>query len=265
MLEDRINKELNEMRSALADHTLYRTLKSVDDIKTFMEAHVFAVWDFMSLLKALQRDLTCTDIPWMPKRDASIARFINEIVFGEESDVNELGEPKSHFEMYYEAMQQIGASTKGIDTFLNALEVGASIKDALQLPNVPSYASSFVLHTFDVIHSGDVHRVASAFTFGREDLIPDMFIQILEHSKYNKGTNQYSKLLYYLQRHIDIDGDEHGPLALKMIDSLSDGDQIKESEIIETAKASLLKRIELWDGITTMIKNNQLHTNVIEA
>lgn len=250
MLEKHINTSLKDLRGALSDHSLYKTLKTVDDIKVFMELHVFAVWDFMSLLKSLQRELTCVNTPWMPNSEPSIARFINEIVFGEESDINELGVPKSHFDMYYEAMQQIGASTLGIDTFLNAIKLGASVKDALKLPLVPEAAAQFVSNTFDVIETGEVHCIASAFTFGREDLIPDMFIQILQHSKYNKGTNQYSKLIYYLQRHIDIDGDEHGPLALKMMSNLCGDDPIMLKEITETAVKSLQKRIELWDGIT---------------
>lgn len=246
-----IEKELEPLRAKLNNHKLYSALQSIDDIKIFMEQHVFAVWDFMSFLKALQNHLTTTSLPWTPVSNPSTARFINEIVLGEESDVNELGEPKSHFEMYLDAMKQINANTNQIEQFVRFIKEGFSIHEAALKVNLNSETLKFIQFTFNVINTNKPHLIASAFTFGREDVIPDMFFQIINHSKTND--NSYSKLTYYLNRHIELDGDEHGPLSLKMIEALCGTDTTKWEETLAIAKEALQFRLSLWDSIANLI------------
>jgi len=255
-----IEKELEALRLQLNNHKLYSALKSIKDVQTFMEQHVFAVWDFMSLLKALQIQLTNTTLPWIPVKNATTARFINEIVLGEESDINELGEPKSHFEMYLDAMYQIGANTSEIEMFITHIQNGFSLKEANAKVDLKPETLKFIEFTFEIISSNEPHKIASAFTFGREDIIPDMFFRIINQSK--TKSNSYSKLDYYLKRHIELDGDEHGPLSLKMIEELCQNDTEKWNDVLQIAKKSLDHRITLWDGITHLISNSKLEIQV---
>jgi len=251
-----LENQLASLRASLKSHPLYGCLQSIDDVKLFSEFHVYAVFDFMSLLKALQLQFTCVSLPWLPAGSGEVARFINEIVHGEESDINEVGEPMSHFEMYLDAMKQLGASTKGIDKFITTLQSNKSIQEALEIADAPKAARDFVNYTFSIVETKEAHKIAASFTFGREDIIPDMFIAIIEEAK--TSGQDYRKFRYYLDRHIELDGDEHGPIALKMIETLCGDNDTLWEEAEAVAIKSLEVRIALWDGIYETIKQPQL-------
>ncbi len=257
-IEKRIKQieiELAPLRAQLRDHSLYKSLQTVEDIKVFMEHHVFAVWDFMSLLKALQHKLTCVQVPWIPNASSCVARFINGIIHEEESDVNEAGEAQSHFEMYLDAMRQLGANTQPIVEFIFWVNEGKRVNHALNEIEIAQGVMDFVSYTFLTIEAGQSHLIASAFTFGREDVIPDMFMAILKRA--DTKNERYTKLTYYLQRHIELDGDDHGPLALQMISELCGRDERKWQQVLMVAKEALRKRIALWDSINEQIVNRQ--------
>ena len=250
-----IQKEILSLREELKSHKLYQQLQTVEDIKIFTKDHVFAVWDFMSLLKTLQRELTCVSVPWVPRKKGKLTQFINEITLAEESDVDLSGESKSHFEMYLDAMRHMGSDTHKIEVFLSKIDQNSSIEEALDFAEVPEAVKNFVKVTFKTIYSNDAHKVAAAFTFGREDLIPDMFIEIIHQTHEQES---FKDFLYYLNRHVELDGDSHGPLSLDMIVELCGDDQQKWSEVLVTAKEALEVRISLWDYIADNISKHKL-------
>tara|TARA_B110001452_G_scaffold104320_1_gene86490 strand:+ start:55 stop:873 length:819 start_codon:yes stop_codon:yes gene_type:complete len=245
--------EIQPLREKLKKHELYESLKSIEDIKKFMESHVYAVWDFMSLLKALQNLLTCTKIPWTPNLDSKSARLINQIIVDEESDLNYNGDPKSHFEMYLEAMEEIQANTLPINHFISGIKEQDATVNFINNYNIDSSIQSFLNFSFQTIEGRKSHEIAAAFTFGREEIIPDMFIAIIEQTEKSKKVS-LDKINYYLQRHIDLDGGEHGPLAHEMIVELCQEDSLKWQEVINISKKALEERIKLWDYINKSIK-----------
>ena len=250
-----LERNLSITRNSLINHNLYSKLDSKQKLVEFMENHVFAVWDFMSLLKTLQRELTCVSIPWIPRKKGKLTQFINEIALAEESDVDLLGETKSHFEMYLEAMGKMGSNTEKIEIFMNEIYNNRSVSEALNVAKVPIAVKNFVEVTFNTIYSNDAHKVASAFTFGREDLIPDMFVQIIQQTQ---DKESFKDFLYYLNRHVELDGDSHGPLSLEMIVEMCGDNQQKWDEVLATAKQSLQVRISLWDYIADAISKRKL-------
>ena len=122
----------DEVRQRMICHPVFSAIHDLKCLRKFMEAHVFAVWDFMSLLKRLQRELTCVDIPWLPRADTQAALLINQIVLGEETDVGPAGDPVSHLGLYLAAMREVGASTAMFDNFQSVLACGSDLSDAFE-------------------------------------------------------------------------------------------------------------------------------------
>jgi hypothetical protein len=222
-----------------------------------MQYHVYAVWDFMSLLKTLQNNLTCTTAPWFPKGSADTRYLINEIVVGEESDVDSFGNRKSHFELYLEAMQQCGADSTQIKTFLEALKNSGNFEAAFNSSETAVEARDFVNFTFEIINSGKDYLQSAIFTFGREDLIPGMFVNLV-NDIYKTFPNNVSIFKYYLERHIEVDGDHHSHLALQMTANLCGDNEAFWAEAEAATIASLQKRIGLWDGVYEQIINKRV-------
>jgi len=213
---------------------------------------VYAVWDFMCLLKALQRAVTCTTVPWLPVGDVGTRRLINEICLDEESDELEGGQCYSHLELYLEAMNEAGARTSGPLAFLDSLRSGRCVDDALKLPGIPQAARQFVQYTMAVIESKAIHRIAATFTVGREQAIPVMFTPIVKAVA--RGRPSLSIFRLYLERHIELDSDKHGPLGMRMLGQLCGESQQAWQEATESAIAALQARERLWDGVLSAIQ-----------
>ena len=245
---EQIKKNIEPLRQKIINHKVYSIIKNVDDLKIFMQYHVFAVWDFMSLLKTLQNNLTCTSVPWFPKGSAATRQLINEIVAGEEADVDLYGDSKSHFELYLDAMLQCGADTSQIEKFIATVKKLGDFKQAFDFSGTPQAAQNFVDFTFSIIKSNKDYLQSAIFTFGREDLIPGMFSSII-NDLYISFPSEVSIFKYYLDRHIEVDGDHHSHLALQMTANLCGDNEQYLQEAEQATIEALQKRIELWDGV----------------
>ncbi len=251
-----INKTIEPLRERIINHPLYSEIENLEDLKIFMEYHVFAVWDFMSLLKALQNKLTCVSIPWYPVGDGETRFLINEIVAGEESDIDHEGNRKSHFELYLEAMEQCGANTTMITSFLSELKTTNNFESAFLKANVPSSICEFIRSTFNVIETNQAHIQSAVFTFGREDLIPEMFISIVKDIE-KTFPDSVAIYKYYLERHIEVDGDHHSHLALQMTSTLCGESKENWEQAQKAIIEALQMRIHLWDGALAQIQINK--------
>ncbi len=253
---ERIKQSISPLINNIVNHKLYSSIEDIEDMRVFMQYHVYAVWDFMSLLKILQRNLTCVDVPWIPVGDANTRYLINEIVTGEESDVDMNGVRKSHFEMYQEAMDQCGADTSGIKTFINSLKQNGNLEAAFAAAKTPAAAREFVNFTFEIINSNKAYLQSAIFTYGREDLIPGMFVSILNDIERN-FPDSVSQFKYYIERHIEVDGDHHSNLAIEMTNNLCGSDDEKWVAAEQVIKTALEKRIGLWDGVFNQITSTK--------
>lgn len=254
MTIDSINNNIKGNKNQLLAHSLYEKVKTIEDLHCFLENHIYAVWDFMSLLKALQNKLTCTTTPWLPIGNPQVRYLINEIVVAEETDLAFDGTRQSHFEMYLDAMQQCGANTKEINAFLENVKTTQNIFVSIKQSDLHPNVKAFLDFTFRIIEEGKAHKIAAAFTFGREDLIPSMFTEILKNFQTNFPETDLSKLIYYFERHIELDADEHGPMAMQMISELCGTNETKWKELEEVSIEALEKRIGLWNAIEEQVE-----------
>jgi len=248
-----LNQEIGKLREELMRHPMYSQLSRPVALYTYMQYHVFAVWDFMTLLKRLQQELTGVGLPWLPSGRPLYARLINEIVLAEESDEDGRGGYESHFELYLEAMEEVGADTGTIGRFVDLVGKGADPLEALRQLGVAPAIQEFVATTLSYAMTRPIHQTAAVFFFGREDIIPQMFERIVGRleGQYGLATE---RLRYYLARHIEIDGEQHGPWALQLLDALIGSSVTKRVEAEEAAVTALRARIRLWDAVLEAIK-----------
>jgi len=250
---DTIQEKIKSYKQHLLHHSLYERVTTLEELHVFLENHVYAVWDFMSLLKALQVKLTCTTTPWMPIGNPAVRYLINEIVVAEETDLASNGSRQSHYEMYVDAMKACGASIKEIELFLAHVQATKNIFVSIKQCAIHPSVKAFLDFTFNIIDEGKTHKIAAAFTFGREDLIPNMFTEILRNFQQNFPEIDLSKLIYYFERHIELDADEHGPMAMQMIAELCGDSEQKWKEVELVSIEALEKRIGLWNAIEEQI------------
>lgn len=249
--------EISPVRERLLQNPLYTSVRDEAGLHMFLEHHVFAVWDFMCLLKALQRQLTCIDPVWVPRGSPAVRRFVNEIVIGEESDDLGGGRILSHYELYLEAMRAAGANTGTIERFVDTVRRGSSVQAALSTSGAPAASRAFVESTFAALETGSLPVVAAFFTLGREELVPDMFRKLVADLA-ARFPGRYSLYQLYLERHIEVDSGSHGPLSQQLLEEICADDPRNWKLATQAAARALEARIALWDGTRAAIEASRL-------
>ncbi|MCB9914030.1 MAG: DUF3050 domain-containing protein [Planctomycetes bacterium] len=247
--------DTRDLQARLMAHPLYGALTDEAALRTFLRAHVFCVWDFQSLLKSLQRSLTCVELPWRPQGDPEARRLVNEIVLDEESDLAPGGGHLSHYELYVQGMREGGADTAPIEGFLAALGGGADWRDALAAPGLPAGVAAFVRATLELAVNGAPHQVAAGFAHGRELVIPNMFRRLVDQLA-EQAPERWSTFRFYLERHIECDDEQHGPASHDLVARLCGDDERRWREAEAAARAAIEARLALWDA---------LHADVLDA
>jgi hypothetical protein len=253
-------ENVKKLRKEFSSHPVYASVADMDDLSVFMQHHIYSVWDFMSLVKYLQNEIAPAQTPWTPLGDPQVQRFINDIVLEEETDEGiplEDGTPTytSHFSLYAQAMEEVrDQSSKPALEFVSKV-ASSSLEKARQTTNIPIAAEEFMDTTFDFIKSDKPHVVAAAFALGREHIIPEMFRALLD--KMNISRKDAGVFHYYLDRHIELDGDFHGPMSMRMLELLCAGDETKIAEAEQAALSAIKARIKFWDGVLLAIKSSK--------
>lgn len=182
------------------------------------------------------------------------------MVMAEETDDLDTKEARfatSHFELYCEAMKEVGADPSVIQAYVTKTRAGTPWRQSLDEikaigGGVPASTIEFSRHTLELATTGQTHEIASAFLYGREDPIPKMFTQFL--ATLESGTIIAPNFKKYLERHIYLDADYHRPMAEKLLLNLIIGDEptgveTRFQEAFDAATSSIQSRINLWEGI----------------
>ena len=247
-----IDSALSTLRNKLKTHPMYSEMKLEENVITFMNTHVFCVWDFMNLVKRLQIYFTSVQVPWRPTLDVQkrfLRRLTNEIVLEEETDELD-GKFISHFSYYIDSIRQVqgGVISDKLTRFIEDISnEEISYNDIVNREYLPNGVRKFLQSTANTAVHENIIIVAAAFTFGREVMLPEIFTSILKESGI-ANQPRLSMFVNYLDRHIELDGDYHGYLSKKMVLKLV-SNQAEWDLVIETAKMALESRLALWDDI----------------
>jgi hypothetical protein len=247
------------LRAQLDNHPIYDAVQSLDDLRVFMQHHIYSVWDFMSLVKYLQHVVAPARVPWVPASDPTIQRFINELVLEEETDEAgelRLGEFSSHFQLYIEAMREIGAN---VEPPLHFVEIAGrdGIAAAFASGLAPAPSLTFTQTTFGFVDSGKPYAVAAALALGREHVIPAMFRVLLARMAVDEQTAP--TFHYYLKRHIHLDENMHAPLSLRLLEGLCANNPDHLDEACQVAEQAVAARVAFWDDVLKVLPSQQAH------
>jgi hypothetical protein len=242
---------IREHQGQLENHPLLTTdvMHDKKQLAVFMEHHVYCVWDFMCLVKCLQNYVAPSVVPWIPNKHTKngAARLINSIMVAEESDSFD-GRYISHFDLYIEAMEEIGADPTRVLNFVERIH-SVGLFEAMEV--APAASRAFMQSTFGFIGSDKPHVAAAAFAFGRETVIPGMYMNMVKQLGITEA--EAPKFYAWLRRHIEVDTDDHGPAAVELVNIFCEGDPVMYREAQAAGHQSINDKMAFWDAVRQVI------------
>jgi hypothetical protein len=247
-MEKVLNQQVTDFKNRLQQHPAFNNIQSLDELRKFTVYHIFLVWDYMSLLKSLQTQLTCTQTPWKPVQSPYIRYLVNSLVLKEESDLGADGEYASHYEMYRNAMQAMKADTGLMDNLMAHIETDMPVIKAIELSNIPGPVKDFLEYTFWVVQKTSLHEQAAVLCYGREGFGHQLIYQRAVALQQNHA-EELNPFLYYLRHKNEINEKYHSQLSAILLEQLCGTDEKKWHEATQAANQSLRNRIRLFDYI----------------
>ena len=248
----KIIQVIQPLVTQIHQHPVFASIHSIQRLCRFAEIHIFVVWDFICLLKALHRQLSSTQLLWTPPKNHLGCYLVNTLLTEEESDNLQDNRYLSHFELYVQAMQECGADTRPIETFIAHIHQQDDLEIALLQSHAPLPAQHFVRDTFHVIHKNS-HHLAASLAFARENITSGMFSSLLQHLNQTENTHSLKSFIQYFQRHIELDSHKHSHQSQLLVAELCGEDGNKWQEATDTAIFSLQSRLRLLDEIYSNI------------
>lgn len=237
----------------LINHPLYNSIKTESDIKMYMFNQVWCVWDFMTLVKSIQIQIIPPNILWTPPKFPELGAYIYEVLLTEETDKGYNSETNSsHFQTFLKAMKESSVDTSSVDKFIELLENGNQFEIAIDSCGIHKEAKEFITTTYEFAKS-DLHISIAVFCLSREGVIPDMFMNLLANVSLS---NNYKIFNWYLNRHIYLDSQSHGPLSIKLFKTIVDTKQ-KQEEALQASLKALKARNKYFNYILDSINQKQ--------
>jgi hypothetical protein len=253
---DRILQKVLPAQDKILNHQVYKEIENLDDLNLFLEYHVFFVWDQMSSLKAMQKDLTCMNVPWVPKRSPQTRKYINELVLNAEGNDLISETVLSEYESYLELMRESDADSSSIERLEKSINRGENFKDLLDHLDMPKVVKSYLDFTYKTIESKDAHKIAANFVFGKQSLIPHRLVKLLNELN-KKFPVDLSLQIKYFESKVMKETGKIEDVAKKIFEELCGHDEEKWDDVAEVAERTLERRLQLWDDIKNAILNQR--------
>ncbi len=261
----RMEKRVAPLRMWLESHKLHEALGGdVDDLRKFAEIHVWCVWVMMSMLKAFQVELATKEtLPWIPSSDGrkkeKLARMVNEMALRYQYWVvdEKTGKTTTNFEMYLQAMAQLGCDSAEITSFLSflhksarcGLPCAASMEAALRFCAMPRGVAGVLRYCFALIQSRQLHRLAASFAFVRnKSSVVSALLATLDKARAEEGQD-FDLYRRWLERFAGLLDHNFAPLAFQILVELCGDDEAKWREVEQTAAESLQVQRIFFDDV----------------